>query len=313
MATIHTLEPERRTLHGHFSRDLPPVLTIDPGDTVRYRTLDSGWGLEAHAGGDYVPRARFPDLDPTLDAGHALIGPVFVRGAKPGATLEVRIERISPGPWGTCFAGGWEGSFNERFGIAKTKGVVHAWTLDTARMTGRNHLGHTVSLRPFMGVMGMPPDEPGIHSTTPPRVTGGNLDCKELVAGSTLFLPISVEGGLFSVGDGHGAQGDGEVSGTAIECPMDRVELTFQVRDDFPLTAPAARTADAWLTMGFGQQLNDAAVMALEGMFTLMGKLHDLSRLDAIALASVVVDLRITQIANQVLGVHAVLPDGAMR
>lgn len=313
MSVIHTLEPERRTLHGHFSRDLPPVLTIDPGDTVRYRTLDAGWGTQPFQGGNYAPRPRIFETDPKLDAGHALIGPIFVRGAKPGMTLAIRINDIRPGAWGWCLAGGWNGSFNPQLGIGEgTQGIVHAWTLDSETMTGRNHLGHTIKLRPFMGVMGLPPNETGVHSTSPPRFCGGNLDCKELVTGTTLYLPITVEGALFSVGDGHAVQGDGEISGTAIECPMDRVDLTFDLPDDFPVTTPTAKTAEGWLTMGFGEQLNDATVMAMEGMFGLMCRLLDISRLDAIALASLVVDLRITQIANGVLGVHAFLPHGAV-
>src|SRR5207247_9765369 len=133
----------------------------------------------------------------------------------------------------SCSVGGWSSPSNDRLGVSDRPGIVHAWTLDAETMTGRNHHGHTISLRPFMGILGMPPDEPGRHSTSPPRIWGGNLDCKELVAGSTLYLPIPVAGALFSVGDGHAAQGDGEVSGTAIECPMDRVELTFRVREDF--------------------------------------------------------------------------------
>lgn len=313
MPTLHTLEPERASLHGHFSRDLPPALTIEPGDTVRYRTLDAGWGAEPFTGGEYTPRKAVFDLRPELDTGHAMNGPVFIRGAEPGMTLEVRIDVIRPGAWGGCLAGGWNGSFNQRLRIGEgTHGIVHAWTLDADTLTGRNHLGHTVTLRPFMGVMGMPPPEPGIHPTPPPRIWGGNLDCKELVAGTTLYLPIPVPGGLFSVGDGHAAQGDGEISGTAIECPMERVDLTFFVHDDFPVQTPTARTAEGWLTMGFGEQLNDAAVMALDSMFALMKRLHNLDHLDAVALASIVVDLRITQIANGVLGVHAVLPHGAI-
>lgn len=314
MPTIHTLDAERATLHGHFSRDLAPALTIDSGDTVRYKTLDAGWGAEPYTGGsDVETRRKIFDLTPELDSGHAMNGPVFIRGAKAGMTLEVRIDEVIPGTWGGCFAGGWGGAFNQQLGVADVEGIVHAWTLDPVSMTGRNHLGHTVALRPFLGVMGMPPDEPGIHRTSPPRVTGGNLDCKELIKGTTLYLPIPVEGGLFSAGDGHGTQADGEISGTAIECPMERVDLTFFVRDDFPITTPTAKTAEGWLTMGFGEQLNDATVMALDSMFALMGRLHNLSRLDAIALSSLVVDLRITQIANGVLGVHAFLPHGALR
>jgi acetamidase/formamidase len=313
LPATHLLEPERRTMHGHFSRDLASILTIDPGDTVVYRTLDSGWGLEPHPGGAYVPRREVEGRDPVLDDGHCLIGPVAIRGAEPGKTLVVKIKDIQPGAWGACLAGGWKSPFNEILKITE-KGIVHAYTLDATTMTARSpQHGHVVALRPFMGVMGLAPADSGVHSTIPPRNCGGNLDCKELVAGSTLYLPIEVSGGLFSVGDGHGVQGDGEVGGTAIECPMDRVELSFEVRDDFPISAPIAKTPAGWLTMGVHRDLNEATYLALESMFTLMGKLYNLDRLEAIALASLTVDLRVTQIVNQVAGVHALLPWGAIR
>ena len=163
-----------------------------------------------------------------------------------------------------------------------------------------------------MGVMGMPPAEPGIHSTVPPRVTGGNIDCKELLPGSTLYLPIAVEGGLFSTGDGHAAQGDGEVSGTGIECPIDRVELGFTLRTDLALKAPRANTAAGWITFGFDADLDEAMAMALDGMLDLMGEQYGLSRSDAIGVASAAVDLHVTQVVNRVLGVHAILPHGLL-
>lgn len=121
------------------------------------------------------------------------------------------------------------------------------WTIDPDAMIGRDQAGHTVWLRPFMGVMGMPPDEPGLHPTALPRSCGGNIDCKEVVAESTLYLPIPVVGALFSVGDGLAVQGDGEVSGTGIECLMERVELTLSVRDAMHLTAPRATTPVGWI------------------------------------------------------------------
>src|SRR5438105_6728653 len=215
MAT-YKIEPERRTLHGHFSRDLPPVLTIEPGDTVQYRTLDAGWWLEAHKAPE-SGRRKFQPRHEELDRGHALCGPIAIMGAKPGMTLEVRIEEIVPGDYGMTYAGGWSNETNDWLGVGEgTEQLVLSWELDAANMTGCNQLGHTLDLHPFMGVMGMPPAEPGIHLTAPPRATGGNIDCKELVAGSTLYLPIEVEGALFSVGDGHALQGDGEDSTTAI-------------------------------------------------------------------------------------------------
>lgn len=312
MPTTHTLEPELPNLHGYFSPDLTPILTIDPGDTVVYRTLEGGWRTEPIPGNDPGVGPRIPGYDPDVHgSGHALVGPIAIRGAQPGMTLAVQINAIVPGDWGVCFAGGWQSVFNERYGTLDGT-TVHNWALDPQTMTGRNQQGFTLALRPFMGVMGMPPPEPGRHITAPPRIWGGNLDCKELVAGSTLYLPIPVEGALFSTGDGHGAQGDGEVSGIAIECPMERVDLTFNLRD-FPITTPHAHTPAGWLTLGLGDSLDNATYNALEAMFALIGRLYRIERLDAIALASLTVDLRVTQIVNGTVGVHALLPHGALR
>jgi acetamidase/formamidase len=295
----HTLEGN---WHGYFSRDIEPALTIDPGDTVVFTTLDSGWGLEPSTGGAYTPGRREVERGP--DDGHALTGPVAIRGARAGMTLRIDIGELTPGPWGAVHAGGWVSDFNERLGVIGD-GVVHAYTFEGD--LARNHLGHDVALRPFLGVMGMPPDEPGRHSTIPPRTCGGNLDCKELVSGSTLYLPISVDGALFSTGDGHAAQGDGEVAGTAIECPMERAELTFSL-SELALSTPIARAADgAWITLGVHEDLNEAAFIALDAMLELLGREFGLARRDALAIASVHVDLRITQMVNLVRGVHAVL------
>jgi acetamidase/formamidase len=307
MGMSFQLEPDDRTLHGYFSCDYPPVLTIDPGDSVRLRTLDAWWSSGPYLGDRVDERPRVPQFREGY--GHALIGPVEVRGARPGMVLEVRINAVIPGIWGTCAEP--QSELNARYGIKA--GVVHAWDLDPVVMTGRNQHGHAVRLRPFLGVMGMPPREPGLHPTFPPRWHGGNLDCKELVAGSTLYLPIPVEGGLLSVGDGHAAQGDGEVSGTAIECPMELVDLTLDLRSDWALDGPVARTPAGWLTIGLGHDLDGATERALDSMFALIERLHHVSRADAVMLASVAVDLRITQIVNGVVGVHAVLPPGAIR
>jgi acetamidase/formamidase len=284
---IHELPLERRNLHGHFSRDLAPALTIERGDSVAIATPSSGWMLD-----------RSTELEPRTspeDDGHALAGPIEVRGARAGETLVVRIDDVTPGPWGATFT-------------APPHRID--WELDGT--TGRASTSQVVELRPFLGVMGMPPAGHGVHSTTPPRPQGGNIDCKELVAGTTLFLPIPVDGALFSAGDGHALQGDGEVSGTAIECPSS-ARLTLDVRDDLPLDWPCARIDRAWLTFGFDADLGAAAQKAVDGMVALMGREHGLAAGDALALASVVVDLRVTQVVNQQLGVHAVLRDDALR
>lgn len=309
----HAIEPERRTLHGHFSRDLPPALTIDPGDTVRFRTLDAGWRVEPpDAAGR--PGARFAPLDPELVVGHALCGPVAVRGAEPGMTLAVEIGELRVDTWGFTFAGGWDPGGYDRIGAGAVLPQTRLrWELDPDLLLGRDERGHELALRPFLGVIGMPPGVPGRHPTGPPRPTGGNIDCKEIVAGSTLYLPIATPGALVSVGDGHARQGDGEVGGTAIECPMARAELTFRLHPDLRLTTPRAETPTGWLTFGFAEDLDDAMIVALGAMLDLMAERHGLARAEALALASLVVDLRITQVVNGVRGVHAVLPHGALR
>ena len=309
--SVHRIGPDRANLHGHFSGDLPPVLEVEPGDTVLFQTLDAGWFLEPLAAGAH-PVRHFEPRVPGMDDGHALCGPISVKGAEPGQTLVVRIGLIRTGLWGWTGAGGRQSLVNDRLGIADGERQLHHWTLDPRAMTGQNQYGHIVRLRPFMGVMGMPPPEPGRHSTAPPRPWGGNMDCKELVSGTTLFLPISVPGALFSVGDGHAAQADGEASGTAIECPMEEASLTFSLDPQLKLSTPCANTPAGWVTLGFHEDLDEAMLIALEAMLDLMCRRHGLSRHDAIALASLVVDLRVTQVVNGVSGVHAVLPHGAV-
>jgi acetamidase/formamidase len=283
---VHELPLEQRTLHGHFSRDLEPVLAIEPGDSVRFSVPNAGWYLES--GEQLLPR------DPSLDDWHALAGPIEVRGARAGQTLSVRIDDVRAGSWG------WTGGGPD---------VELHWELDgnIGRAAGRS-----VELAPFLGVLGMPPPEPGAHSTVPPRRWGGNIDCKELVPGTTLFLPIPLDGALFSAGDGHARQGDGEVSGSAIECPAEG-QVTLDVVDEPRLEWPAARVADAWVTFGFDEHLGRAARIAVDGMLELMTREHALEGGEALALASVVVDLRVTQVVNGSLGVHAILRDDAFR
>ncbi|MFL5932508.1 MAG: acetamidase/formamidase family protein [Gaiellaceae bacterium] len=310
--TLHEIPLERRALHGHFSRDLSPVVEVRPGDVIRFATLDAGWGLEPPRP-DGSERTRFSPLDPELDAGHPLIGPVAVLGAVAGQTLEVGIEEVRVGPYGLTVAGGWSTFMNDRLGVGEGESRVLAWELDADAGLGRDRDGREVALAPFLGVLGMPPPEPGVHPTGPPRGWGGNLDCKELVAGTTLYLPIPVDGALFSAGDGHARQGDGEVSSTAIECPLERAQLSLSLRDDLELAAPVARTRDAWLAFGLGEDLDEAAARAVDAMLALMRRELGLERRDALALASVVVDLRITQVVNGVVGVHAVLHDDAIR
>lgn len=302
---LHEIPLERRTLHGHFSRDLEPALTVESGDTIAFSCPNAGWWLDRER--------RFERHDSERDAGHALVGPVEVRGARAGQVLEVRVGSIRVGDFGVTTAGGWSSPLNERLRVAGGDEWRLDWTLDADRGSGYDQHGREVDLRPFLGVMGMPPPEAGVHSTQPPRVWGGNIDCSELVAGTTLFLPVPVDGALFSAGDGHGRQGDGEVSQLAIECPVERAELTLIVRDDLAQAAPIAWTPAAWITFGFDEDLDEAAALAVDAMLDLMAREHGLGRRDALALASLVVDLRVTQLVNVTRGVHAVLWHDAVR
>jgi acetamidase/formamidase len=282
---IHELPLEESTVHGYFSSVLPPVLSIDPGDSVRFQSLHAGWRWEQDI-------ERF-DRDLELHNGHALNGPIEVRGARAGQTLAVAIDEVRPGPWGVTLG----------------EGQPFHWRLEGGRWIDEG--GAVVRPEPFLGVIGMPPPEPGIHSTTPPRRFGGNIDCKLLVAGTTLYLPIPLDGAMFSAGDGHAVQGDGEVSGTAIESPLERAQVTLDL-SDLELRTPIARTADAWVAFGFDEDLDLAAQFAMATMLDLMERELSLDRTHALALSSVAVDLHVTQIVNGSKGVHAVLRDGAI-
>jgi acetamidase/formamidase len=308
MAT-HDLPLDRRTLHGCFGSNLSPVLEIGDGDTVIFHTLDASWGEELRRRGEPAIEV---EKDEARDGGHALCGPVRIRGAEAGDVLEVQIGQIRPGRIGWTWAGPrpWMA-----YDLLVRKDVSIGWRLDAdaGTATDMEGLGIQLRLAPFMGVMGNAPYEEGPLPTAPPRRVGGNLDCRLLVSGSKLWLPIEVEGALFSVGDGHALQGDGEASNTAIECSMEHVELTFSVRKDKAVAFPEAQTATGYITLGLGYDLDSAAASALGQMVRRIEREYNLPRSEAMALASLVVHLHVTQIANGVRGVHAILPEGAVR
>jgi acetamidase/formamidase len=303
----HRLDPAPETVTDVFSRELPAVLTVDPGDTLVVRSLDAAGHLE---------RLRTPgETRPQMFAerrGHCLAGPIAVRGAEPGMMLAVHLVSLRPDDWGWTVAAATDTPLNRRLGLADAPPTWLLWDLDVQQGTARNDRGLTVDLAPFLGVIGLPPAEPGEHSTVPPRACGGNIDCRELVAGSTLYLPVTVPGALLCLGDGHGAQGDGEVSGTAIECGM-TTELVIDLAADRPIATAHAVTPAGRVTFGFSPDLNEATAQALDAMLGWLQSLFAVDRATALALASPTVDLRVTQVVNQVWGVHAVLPDGALR
>jgi len=311
----HELLPSLATLHGRFSRDLEPALVVDPGDVVRMHTLDVTWGLENHRGvGLERPRVHRPPGDERYD-GPALLGPVAVRGARAGMTLRIDILGVTPGPWGWTYAGGpgtFNAAVNRAIGVADEPPTMLLWDIDRERGVATSDHGRRVRVRAFPGTIGVAPGEGGLHSGWQPRRTGGNMDCREIVAGSTLYLPIEAEGALLSAGDGHAAQGDGEAGGTAIECRLEPLTLRLSLEEGPPVSGPRVRTADAWLTLGFGATLQEASHMALGGAIDLLCARLGVDRVTAAALAGVVVDLRITQMVNGVVGVHAVLADGTI-
>ncbi|MBX0328593.1 acetamidase/formamidase family protein [Oscillochloris sp. ZM17-4] len=311
MAT-HILAPSRATLHGQLSADLPPALVIASGDTVRCQTLDVSWGLEARRPDGW--RRTFPK-EPPRDDGPALLGPIAVAGARPGQALEIHIAAVVPGPYGWTFGGEigfFNTALNAALGVADGPPELLRWELDAQAMLGVSHLGHRVRLRPFLGTLGLCPAGEGWQPAWPPRRTGGNLDCKELVAGTTLYLPVEVPGGLISLGDGHAAQGDGEAAGNGIECPMDMVELRVALRDDLALAGPRANTPAGWVTFGFSADLDAAIAQALNAMLDLAMERFGLSRKLALALLSAAADVRLTQLVNGVRGAHVLLPHDAI-
>ena len=307
----HVLTPTVDTVVDVFAPDRSPVLTVDPGDRVVVSSLDaSGYVARPAFAGDR-PAALIPE-----SRGHCLTGPIEVRGAAPGSTLALHLESIDPGAWGWTVAGARDTPLNRRVGVQSAPVSWLLWDLQwdsaTAAGTGTDQHGHRVRLAPFLGVMGLPPAEPGEHSTIPPRIHGGgNIDCRSLVAGSTLYLPVTVPGALLSLGDGHAAQGDGEGSGTAIECPM-TTTVVLDLVTDHPVSTISAETPTERLTFGFDADLNEATGQALAAMLDWMQVLHGLDRSTALALASPTVDLRVTQVANGTWGVHAALAHDAI-
>jgi acetamidase/formamidase len=305
--TTHTLEPTPDTTVDVYDPAHAPRLTIEPGDTVVVTSLDASGYLERQA----TPGEKRPTMFAEA-RGHCLTGPIAVAGARPGDLLALRLDELTPLEWGWTVAGGLETPVTHRLGVADGPSSWLLWDFDTSAGTATESRGFRRSLAPFLGVMGTAPADAGSHSTIPPRAgNGGNIDCRELVAGSTLYLPVAVDDALLYLGDGHAAQGDGEVGGTAIECSM-RTVARVDIAGPRPLTGVHAETPAGLITFGFDADLNAAMGDALDDMCTWLGALHDIDRATALALASTVVDMRITQVANRVWGVHALLPAGVL-
>jgi len=305
--TTHRLPASVATCHwGQFDASLPPVLTLRSGDTLVVDSVSGGPEVLPPAGFHVPPElldihARLPRPLP----GHILTGPVAVEGAEPGDTLEVRILDVQlRQDWGYNVIRPLAGTIPEDFD-GRTR-LLHI-PLDAQRQVGRLPWGLDLPLHPFFGVMGVaPPPQWGRISTIQPRAHGGNLDNKELRPGASLHLPVHVSGALLSCGDGHAAQGDGEVCTTAIETALQgRFELILHKATG--LAYPRAETPTHWITMGMDPSLDRCVEMALRDMIALLGRLRGLSREDAYTLCSLAVDFRVTQTVNGHKGVHAML------
>lgn len=301
----HRLLAVRENLHGIFHKTVPPVLWVESGDVISFQTLEVSWRTERVVAN--FEAARISPRDPVRDDGPALTGPVAVRGAMPGMALEIQMLAFRPGSWGWTSAGGPQ-TVMHSVGVEAVKASLF-WDIDVEEGTASNQLGQGVKLAPFFGTIGLASrDDDIVSGWKPHRRTAGNIDAKVLGTGASLFLPIEVEGGLLSAGDGHACQGDGEIAGTAIECPMEEGEVKVILHPDMALSAPRARTREGeWVAFGLGETLDEAAVMAVNGMLDILMEQTGWTRSQALACATTAVDLRVTQMVNPLKGIHAVL------
>ena len=303
----HHLKASVANCHwGYFDATRAPVLTVKSGDHI---TVDTVSGSPA-----VVPSDRFhvpPELleihaqTPGQPMGpHILTGPVAIEGARPGHVLEVRILDVKLRQnWGYNAIRPLGGTLPNDFPHLT---LMHI-PLDLVANIATLPWGLQLPLRPFFGILGVaPPPSWGRITSIVPRAHGGNIDNKELVPGATLYLPIFAEGGLFSCGDGHAAQGDGEVCVTAIETAL---KGTFQLiaRDDIALNYPRAETPTHYITMGMDPDLDQCAVVALRDMLRLITEKTNLSKEEAYSLCSIAADLRVTQTVNGSKGIHVML------
>lgn len=287
--------------HHHFGWDnsVAPVETVAPGSTIEFRCLDSSAGqITADSTVEDIATLDFSRVNPVT-------GPIFVDGAEPGDVVKITIDGFAPSGFG------WTANI-PGFGLLADQfrePALNLWNYDKDHLGVAAHSsGGRIPLKPFAGTIGLAPAEPGTHSIVPPRRMGGNLDIRDLAAGTELYLPVEVAGGLFSMGDTHAAQGDGEVCGTAIESQMDAtvtLDLIKNVKLPMPrftTPGPVTRHLDGKgyeVTTGIGSDLMEGARAALSGMIDLLCSQQGLNPVDAYMLCSVCGDLRISEIVDQ--------------
>ena len=306
----HVLNPSSTTVvWGNYWSEMPPVLRIQSGDYVNVRTLITSTPERLEAAGvapDQVEK-ELREVQAVKDrgpGGHVLTGPIYIEEAEPGDILEVRINAIGLViPYGYNAIGA-NGFLSDEIFDRKMRII----NLDREKMTGHFADGIEIPLHPFFGSMGVaPPKEAGRWNSAPPWIHGGNLDNKELVAGATLFIPVHVKGALFEIGDGHAAQGNGEVDITAIETSLSG-KLQFVVHKGKKLPWPMAETPTHIITMGCDRDLNAATHIAVREMIRYLMDEKKMSQADAYMLCSVAADVNITQLVDGNVGVHAMLP-----
>lgn len=307
MTRHYELRSSPETIHwGYFDAGIKPVLRIAPGDSVTFRTVNGGVDVMPPPPFVVPPELRSIHLRcaPKL-VGHILTGPVYIEGAQPGDALDVHLLDIDlPVDWGYNVMRPLRGTLPEDFPFFR---ALH-FAIDKARGVAKTPWGIELPLTPFFGVMGVAPRASyGSVSTMAPREFGGNIDLKELRPGAVLSLPVFNEGALFSTGDGHALQGDGEVNLAALEVCLDGT-FEFRLRKGAGLAFPRAETPTHWITFGFDEDLDNAAKQALREMIKLLGELRGLAPVDAYALCSLAVDLRVTQLVDGNKGVHAMAP-----
>ena len=315
MAHHHLASTPETIRFGMFDAAFDPVLTVVSGDSVTFECVSGG--VEVMPGPDsglVIPPAlqAIHDSKPERIGPHILTGPVAIAGAEPGDTLEVRIETVEPNcDWGYCAVRPLAGTIPEDF---PDRYVSHI-AVDRAAGTCKPSWGPTLPLRPFFGTAGVaPPPSYGRISSREPRAHGGNMDCKELTAGATLFLPVWVAGANFSVGDGHGRQGDGEVCVNALEMGLTGT-FTFLLHKAGEVgvaTWPRAETPTHFITLGFNEDLDLAMKQALRGMIDFIVSRSALTRVQAYQFCSLAVDFRVTQSVNGEKGVHGMLEKGVL-
>jgi acetamidase/formamidase len=308
----HVLKATPRTVAwGHYDAKTAPVLRIKPGDAVDVHTLITSSPSRLERAGvepgqvEQALRDIHEQVKDKGPGGHILTGPIFVEGAEPGDALEVRIESIGLAlPYAYNAFGPRSGTIPEDFPRSKMRIIP----LDVEKRVAHFAQGVEIPLRPFFGSMGVaPPPASGRVNSAPPGVHAGNLDNKELVAGTTLLIPVHVPGALFQVGDGHAGQGDGEVDITALETSLTGT-LRFFMRKGANLKWPRAETATHFIAMGIDKDLDEAMKIAVREAVDLIASEKHLDRDDAYMLCSVAVDFRVTQVVDGTKGVHAMIP-----